>query len=166
MKDNVKITLTVGQLKRLVKESVDLDNEEWCVIRLGGSIGDKSTCRVGGDKCSVQKDGLTRDEAKKLAGEYRKMTSPGDRKYYGITYKAVPMSKVRCDVEEAAQDVLPEEAIVEFEDHLRVAQKEVEAAARLVCSSHNENAILAWRALSNMSEDIADVIHNAYKFEG
>jgi hypothetical protein len=62
------------------------------------------------------------------------------------------------------EELLPSEKVNEFEDHLRTAQNEVEAAARLVCSSHNPAAIQAWRKLSNMSEEIAGVIHTTHLF--
>ena len=86
MKDNAKVTLTLGQLKRLVKESRGSDEH------------------------------------------------------------------------------LPEEVIGEFEDRLRTARDEVEAAARLVCSSHNKAARQAWNALYRLSDEIADVIHTTHLF--
>lgn len=86
MKDNAKVTLTLGQLKRLVKESRGSDEN------------------------------------------------------------------------------LPEEVIGEFEERLRTARDEVEAAARLVCSSHNKAARQAWNALYRLSDEIADVIHTTHLF--
>ena len=86
MKDNAKVTLTLGQLKRLVKES------------------------------------------------------------------------------RGSNENLPEEVIGEFEDRLRTARDEVEAAARLVCSSHNKAARQAWNALYRLSDEIADVIHTTHLF--
>ena len=59
---------------------------------------------------------------------------------------------------------LPEEVIGEFEDRLRTARDEVEAAARLVCSSHNKAAIKAWHDLNRLSDEIADVIHTTHLF--
>ena len=89
-----KVTLTLAQLKKLVAESHDDPQTDWCVVRLGGSVGDKSDHYVGRSKCAIVKDGLTHEEALALAKDYRRMTSPGDRKYYGITYKAVQSSMV------------------------------------------------------------------------
>lgn len=86
MKDNAKVTLTLGQLKRLVKESRGSDEN------------------------------------------------------------------------------LPEEVIGEFEEHLRAARDEVEAAARLICSSHNKAARQSWNALYRLSDEIADVIHTTHLF--
>ena len=91
MKDNTKVTLTLKQLKQLVKESI-----------IKEEFGDDETI-------------------------------PGDQ-------------------------------VNEFEEHLRTAQKEVEAAARIVCSSHNPAARQSWNVLYRLSEDIANVIHNAYRF--
>lgn len=59
---------------------------------------------------------------------------------------------------------LPEEVIGEFEERLRTARDEVEAAARLVCSSHNKAAIKAWHDLNKLSDEIADVIHTTHLF--
>ena len=59
---------------------------------------------------------------------------------------------------------LPEEVIGEFEERLRTARDEVEAAARLVCSSHNKAARQAWNALYRLSDEIADVIHTTHLF--
>ncbi len=59
---------------------------------------------------------------------------------------------------------LPEEVIGEFEERLRTARDEVEAAARLVCSSHNKAATKAWHDLNRLSDEIADVIHTTHLF--
>lgn len=61
-------------------------------------------------------------------------------------------------------ETIPNDQVNEFEEHLRTAQKEVEAAARIVCNSHNPAAIQGWRKLNNMSEDIAEVIHTTHRF--
>ena len=61
-------------------------------------------------------------------------------------------------------ETIPGDQVNEFENHLRTAQNEVEAAARIVCNSHNPTAIQAWRSLNNMSEDIAGVIHTTHRF--
>lgn len=55
------------------------------------------------------------------------------------------------------------EEVNAMEELLRQAQEKVEAAGRMVCSSHNETAIAAWHALTNMTAGIADVIHTLYK---
>lgn len=59
---------------------------------------------------------------------------------------------------------LPEEVVGEFEERLRTARDEVEAAARLVCSSHNKAARQAWNALYRLSDEIAGVIHTTHLF--
>lgn len=74
----------LGQIR---EESNHSDAEElYAVIRLGGSVGEKNYSIVG--------DNLSHDEAIDMAKRYRKMLSPGEKKYYRITYKAVPMSKL------------------------------------------------------------------------
>ena len=60
--------------------------ELYAVIQLGGSVGEKNY--------SIVEDNLSHDEAIDMAKRYRKMLSPGEKKYYRITYKTVPMSKL------------------------------------------------------------------------
>ena len=73
-------------LRQIKEESNHSGAEElYAVIQLGGSVGEKNY--------SVVKDNLSHDEAIDMAKRYRKMLSPGEKKYYRITYKAVPMSK-------------------------------------------------------------------------
>ena len=60
--------------------------ELYAVIRLGGSVGEKNYSIVG--------DNLSHDEAIDMAKRYRKMLSPGEKNYYRITYKTVPMSRL------------------------------------------------------------------------
>ena len=74
-------------LKQIREESNHSGAEElYAVIRLEGS--------VGGKNYNVVKDNLSHDEAIDMAKRYRKMLSPGEKKYYRITYKVVPMSKL------------------------------------------------------------------------
>ena len=74
-------------LRQIREESNHSGPEElYAVIRLGGSVGEKNYSIVG--------DNLSRDEAIDMAKRYRKMLSPGEKKYYRITYKVVPMSKL------------------------------------------------------------------------
>lgn len=84
-------------------EVYEADDDEWCVVRVGGSVGDKNDCRIGHEACTIVKDGLSADEAKDLAKSYRKLRSPGERGYYRISYKAVPKSAVKCDAVEVAE---------------------------------------------------------------
>lgn len=75
-------------LRQIREENNHSDTEElYAVIRLGGSVGEKNYSIVG--------DNLSHDEAIDMAKRYRKILSPGDKKYYRITYKAVPMGKLR-----------------------------------------------------------------------
>ena len=74
-------------LRQIREENNHSGTEElYAVIRLGGSVGEKNYSIVG--------DNLSRDEAIDMAKRYRKMLSPGEKKYYRITYKVVPMSKL------------------------------------------------------------------------
>ena len=74
-------------LRQIREESNHSGAEElYAVIRLGGS--------VGGKNYNVVKDNLSHDEAIDMAKRYRKMLSPGEKNYYRITYKTVPMSKL------------------------------------------------------------------------
>ena len=75
-------------LRQIREESNHSGAEElYAVIQLGGSVGEKNY--------NVVKDNLSHDEAIDMAKRYRKILSPGEKKYYRITYKAVPMSKLR-----------------------------------------------------------------------
>ena len=75
-------------LRQIREESNHSGTEElYAVVRLGGSVGEKNY--------NVVKDNLSHDEAIDMAKRYRKILSPGEKKYYRITYKAVPMSKLR-----------------------------------------------------------------------
>ena len=77
-----------GNLLRQIREESNHSGAEelYAVIRLGGSVGEKNY--------NVVKDNLSHDEAIDMAKRYRRMLSPGEKKYYRIVYKAVPMSKL------------------------------------------------------------------------
>ena len=78
-------------LRQIREENNHSGTEElYAVIRLGCSVGEKNYSIVG--------DNLSHDEAIDMAKRYRKLLSPGEKKYYRITYKAVPMSKLRSDL--------------------------------------------------------------------
>ena len=75
-------------LRQIREENNQSDIEElYAVIQLGGSVGEKNY--------SIVEDNLSHDKAIDMAKRYRKMLSPGEKKYYRITYKAVPMSKLK-----------------------------------------------------------------------
>ena len=74
-------------LRQIREESNHSGTEElYAVIRLGGSVGEKNYSIVG--------DNLSHDEAIDMAKRYRKMLSPGEKNYYRITYKTVPMGRL------------------------------------------------------------------------
>ena len=83
----------VERLSTFFKESDD--GECYAIVRFGGSIGAKYDYRVRGKPCVLYKDGLSKEEAQKEVKEYRKMLSPGERKYYGISYSVVPCSDLK-----------------------------------------------------------------------
>ena len=76
------------KLLRQIREDSNHSGAEelYAVIRLGGSVGEKNYSIVG--------DNLSHDEAIDMAKRYRKMLSPGEKNYYRITYKTVPMSRL------------------------------------------------------------------------
>ena len=73
------------------------DDERYCVIQVGGSIGEQSSFkyRLGSQACRITRDNMTAEEAKEYAKRMRKFLTPGERKYYGISYKAVLFSKLK-----------------------------------------------------------------------
>ena len=74
------------------------EDEKYGVIRTGGAIGeqDKDTYyHVGSVFGTLVKQDISKDEATEFAKKRRKFLSPGERKYYGITYRVVPMSKLK-----------------------------------------------------------------------
>lgn len=77
------------RLNESLKESSDsFDCDEiqtYSVVRVGGSIGEKSFV--------VVKSGLSKEEANEYAKVRMKSLSPGEKKYYGIKYKVVPDEK-------------------------------------------------------------------------
>lgn len=62
------------------------------------------------------------------------------------------------------KELLDSAQVNEFEDHLRKAESEIEAAARLVCSSHNPAAIEAYRSCQRALEYVAESIHKTHLF--
>ena len=73
------------------------DDERYCVIQVGGSVGEQSKFNyiLGNQTCRISRDNMTADEAKEYAKRMRKFLTPGERKYYGISYKAVLFSKLK-----------------------------------------------------------------------
>ena len=71
--------------------------ERYCVVQTGGSIGEQSSFkyRLGGQACRITRDNMTNEEAKDYAKRMRKFLTPGERRYYGISYKAVLFSKLK-----------------------------------------------------------------------
>ena len=66
--------------------------------------------------------------------------------------------------ERPEEELLPNKQVDEFMKHLQDAQKEVEAAARIVCSCHNPAAIEAWNSCTRISREIGNVIGTQHMF--
>lgn len=99
--ENQKVTLTLGQLKRLVMESAD---EKWCVIRLGkGRSWETISNMYGSESCVITDDNLSKEEARASAKEQAKELPDSLKNMYGWSFKAVPMSAVK-EIEKAKGD--------------------------------------------------------------
>ena len=107
MKD-IKIILNEGLVNEAEEaevkkeESKELsempDNEKYGVLQTGGSIGEKNRdtyYHVGSVFGTLVLQDASKDEATEFAKRRRKFLSPGERKYYGINYRVVPMSKLK-----------------------------------------------------------------------
>ena len=74
------------------------DDEKYGVIQTGGAIGERNKdtyYHVGSVFGTLVKQDVSKDEATEFAKNRRKRLSPGERKYYGINYRVVPMSKLK-----------------------------------------------------------------------
>jgi hypothetical protein len=67
--------------------SVKEFSDTYAVYQEGGSIGEKNNARVGSKAVKVIKTGLTEEEAKEMKKRWNKMLTPGEKKYYRISYK-------------------------------------------------------------------------------
>ena len=98
--DYFKIT---GEAFRIYKKYVNTGKvvkESYGVFQLGGSIGQRSndagkvTHRFGRDLGVLVKSFDTAEEAKDYAARMRKTLSPGEKGYYGISYRVAPLKDV------------------------------------------------------------------------
>ena len=74
------------------------EDEKYGVLQTGGSIGEQNRdtyYHVGSVFGTLVKQDVSKDEATEFAKNRRKRLSPGERKYYGINYRVVPMSKLK-----------------------------------------------------------------------
>lgn len=103
MKDLKNYLLLESEEAEIKKEEVKElskmpDDEKYGVIRTGGSIGEhnKDTYyHVGSVFGTLEQQDLSKDDAIEYAKRSRKFLSPGERKYYGINYRVIPMSKLK-----------------------------------------------------------------------
>lgn len=72
------------------------DDERYAVIFTGGTIADaeRQTFRCGADRCTVQKDNMTEEEAKAMAKRWNKYLTSTEKTYYKMKYKAVLSIKI------------------------------------------------------------------------
>ena len=73
-------------------------DEKYGVLQTGGSIGEQNRdtyYHVGSVFGTLVKQDVSKDEATEFAKNRRKRLSPGERKYYGISYRVVPMNKLK-----------------------------------------------------------------------
>ena len=68
------------ELNKLV-ESADNEYKKWCVVRVGGSIGE--------GRYKIVSSFDDKEEAKEDAKDFRKLLSPGEKKYYRMTYTVI-----------------------------------------------------------------------------
>ena len=83
------------EAKELAEMPVD---EKYGVIQTGGTIGEhnKDTYyHVGRVFGTLVKQDMSKDEATEFAKKRRKRLSPAERKYYGISYRVVPMKSLK-----------------------------------------------------------------------
>ena len=85
--------------KEETKELSEMPEEEkYGVIQTGGSIGEQNKdayYHVGSVFGTLVKRDMSKDEATEFAKIRRKRLSPGERSYYGINYRVVPMKNLK-----------------------------------------------------------------------
>ena len=85
--------------KEETKELSEMPEEEkYGVIQTGGSIGEQNKdtyYHVGSVFGTLVKRDMSKDEATEFAKTRRKRLSPGERNYYGINYRVVPMKNLK-----------------------------------------------------------------------
>ena len=85
--------------KEETKELSEMPEEEkYGVIQTGGSIGEQNKddyYHVGSVFGTLVRRDMSKDEATEFAKNRRKRLSPGERSYYGINYRVVPMKNLK-----------------------------------------------------------------------
>jgi hypothetical protein len=94
----MKEKLTESKLREIIKEEIEMFNEEenniqYTVVLFGGSIGDKPIRSIrdliGKSIIDNKKIFNNIDDAKEKAKRMNKILSPGEKKYYRMKYKVV-----------------------------------------------------------------------------
>lgn len=86
------IELIGVNIKQVIK---DAEAGDFSIVRVGGSIGEVKTGRIGGTMVKVIESDLFEDVAKQKVKDLNSGLSAGDKSYYGIKYKAVKTSTIR-----------------------------------------------------------------------
>jgi hypothetical protein len=83
------------KMRTFSEKTENFSDNNYVVYQDGGSIGEQTNARVGHKAVKVIKTGLTEDEAKDMKKRWNKMLTPGERKYYRISYKYTTADKVK-----------------------------------------------------------------------
>ena len=74
------------------------EDEKYGVLQTGGTTGEQNKdtyYHAGSVFGTLVLQGVSKDEAAEFAKKRRKRLSPGERKYYGINYRVVPMKNLK-----------------------------------------------------------------------
>ena len=74
------------------------EDEKYGVLQTGGTIGEQNKdtyYHAGSVFGTLVLQDVSKDEATEFAKKRRKRLSPGERKYYGINYRVVPMKNLK-----------------------------------------------------------------------
>jgi hypothetical protein len=74
------------------------EDEKYGVLQTGGTIGEQNKdtyYHAGSVFGTLVLQDVSKDEATEFAKKRRKRLSPGERKYYGINYRVVPMKSLK-----------------------------------------------------------------------
>jgi hypothetical protein len=73
---------------------VNFRSDKYAIIFLGGSIGQRNSYPIfcKGQMGSVYETGNDKESLKETAARLRKQLSPGEKKYYGMSYTVIEMT--------------------------------------------------------------------------
>ena len=70
-----------------INEAAEAEDRVYVVYQVGGSIGETTNALVKGQPATVIFTKLTKEEATNKKNAMNKLLSPGEKKYYRISYK-------------------------------------------------------------------------------